>query len=956
MADDRRLPRERDAALTYRSPCCPGPVIEISDDDDDDEFDLRHPRPRVPAYLPTRHRRRNISSVDSVSRYSDSVDDEPPFSEEARHSHTFQVHKRVRTGPDLVCSPGQIATHHSGSWQAASAPSSITPGAGPLYHETYRSRPPQNQVGKRPTESGQPNGRTIPNPPTKTAARPEKKKAAHQPPYYVDGRFGVKMYRGPGYERFPVVLGTVRGHKEYCDRWDIQQTFKMRRKLQEMGQGVPPSYVIRDSDSESHDDAHSNDDILTLEKECLRSVLEVFPDIEHSFVMKKIQAHPAQPTHFDDDDDDELIPLGAPPLAENIIAEIVEMESYPKQRLVDSAMVGRAAADDGTGATVTWDKNLPKGDVYKKDAVILLSNTFAHVPTCYIFKVVEEKNSIFDAYVHIHAMEDQFYSLPSPRPYNRLRQPRLLLEKKYVLGPQDRRIPNEYAHRINELQAAKQHVVRETIQIMARKAKDEAEASNLAKHRETGAIIECQCCFDGEVPLNRVVSCTADRPHFFCFTCVEGLADNQVGLMRYEMMCMDASGCTSELSNEGIARAVPTLTFDRLELNKQQAEIVAAGIEGLEGCPFCEYKAVCEDVREEPLFYCQNPDCSRATCRKCHKDNHLPKTCEENAKDNVLSARHLVEEARSDAVMRTCPKCKVKIIKEFGCNKMMCSQCACIMCYECKEDISSLGGNPYHHFNRPGAKCSLYDQEGIVRHDQEANQAEKEAIDKAKAADANLDEDKLRIDTGQEKKPTLADHPAADVFYRDMNNRAARLNNRQRELQNMMTRYRAAQELRPNPALEAAFDQIHRVGEQRENHFGDLRKGVEDLRRLNEIHRQAVVDGARLDFPPGFRPRLHNPNRQLDFDLSGLMPLLPMMASPGGEHVGAQTNDNRPLAMTPRMAPPMIQPPAVGAMTPQDPDDDLARLAAAASGVRRAADILERDGNTPRYGHRHGHR
>ena len=39
------------------------------------------------------------------------------------------------------------------------------------------------------------------------------------PPYYHDTKLDVEMYRGPGFDRFPVVLGTVDGHREICDKW-----------------------------------------------------------------------------------------------------------------------------------------------------------------------------------------------------------------------------------------------------------------------------------------------------------------------------------------------------------------------------------------------------------------------------------------------------------------------------------------------------------------------------------------------------------------------------------------------------------------------------------------------------------------------------------------------------------------------------------------------------------------
>ncbi|EXJ84699.1 hypothetical protein A1O3_05369 [Capronia epimyces CBS 606.96] len=649
------------------------------------------------------------------------------------------------------------------------------------------------------------------------------------------------MYRGHGYEKFPVVLGTVEGHQELCDKWDTEQISKLTRKAAKLRQALRTAYVVHDTDSESTDESNGEEDGTNdiLQKKCLESVLDVFPDIGRAFVMWKIQLLSSQLGYYVADG--EIFELEATRIAGHIIAEVLEMNPYPKERVATFLDSGSRAADDGTGVTIMWNRNLPKGDMYTKDAVIILAKTFDRVPTHYIAKVVSEKKSIFDAYTHIQDLEDRFYSI-SNRPYSRLRHARSAIEKKYELTHNDRRIPSEYANRINELQAAKQHVAREAIQAAAQKEKAREEEANLALHKESGAVMECQCCFDDQVPLNRLVSCMADQPHFFCFTCVEGLADNQVGLMRHEMRCMDGSGCTFELSHDGVGQAVPIRTFDRLQLTKQQAEIIAAGIEGLEECQFCDYKAVCDDVSVEPVFYCQNPGCSRATCRKCNKDSHLPKTCEENQNDGELSVRHVVEEARSEAVMRTCPKCKVKIVKEFGCNKMVCTNCHTMLCYECKADISATE-NPYHHYNKPGAKCLLYDRQGIDRHEVEANRAEIEAIDQAKEKHADIDDSKLRIETGKQVQPASHEHPAAGAFFQHMNNAAGHLTNRQ------IDRNEILRDLIPDPHLGDVLRQIHQGDGAQEQAEDYHRRGEAQIEarllhmeeRLNGLHR----DGAR---------------------------------------------------------------------------------------------------------------
>ena len=47
-------------------------------------------------------------------------------------------------------------------------------------------------------------------------------------------------------------------------------------------------------------------------------------------------------------------------------------------------------------------------------------------------------------------------------------------------------------------------------------------------------------------------------------------------------------------------------------------EIEDAGLEGLEECPFCDFKVVI-DNEEEKLFRCQKEDCMAVSCRACKK-------------------------------------------------------------------------------------------------------------------------------------------------------------------------------------------------------------------------------------------------------------------------------------------------------------------------------------------------
>ena len=552
-------------------------------------------------------------------------------------------------------------------------------------------------------------------------------------PYTYDPKLEVNLYCGTGYERFPVVLGSVKGHTELCEAWDARQ--KVRDQL---SSGEMFEFIDLHNSSDALEPSVKTVEQEQNEQQFLGSVLQVFPQISRKYVLKLYSQRLV--SHLDDHNHT----VFEFPDAGEIIANIAEMESYPKQ--IDEDRQEKEAEElDETGATVEYNKNTYKDMVYRREAVILLARFFDHVPTHHIYKTYNENLSVFETYVSLATSEANYYTLV-PRPYSRSRAPRIHLEKKYFLHKLDRRDPRSYIELVNEFQAARQHVERARLKAEAVQRLEIIEADNLADQKAQGAIVQCKCCFEDEIPLNRAVGCGGAEVHFFCFSCVRQLADTQVGMMKHEMACMDESGCAVPLSIGGIGQAVTIKIIDKLAFYQQQAEIMAANIEGLEQCPFCEFKAICEPIEVEPVFFCQNPDCGRPSCRKCHENTHLPRTCQEAKADKGLSARHQVEEARSEAMMRPCPKCAVKIVKEYGCNKMICTKCGCLICYVCKQDISSGREGGYEHFNRVGSKCKLYDNEGPDRHQEEADEAEREAIKRVRNENQDVEEDTLRVD------------------------------------------------------------------------------------------------------------------------------------------------------------------------------------------------------------------
>lgn len=124
-------------------------------------------------------------------------------------------------------------------------------------------------------------------------------------------------------------------------------------------------------------------------------------------------------------------------------------------------------------------------------------------------------------------------------------------------------------------------------------------------------------------------------------------------------------------------------------------------------------------------FQCCSSQCGLPSCRTCLKIWQDPHICHESA---TLSLRTTIEAARTAALKRTCPRCRLGFIKDSGCNKLTCV-CGYSMCYICRQGLGRVdGGEGYRHFCQHfraagGAckecdRCDLYkieDDEGVVR-------------------------------------------------------------------------------------------------------------------------------------------------------------------------------------------------------------------------------------------------
>jgi TRIAD3 protein (E3 ubiquitin-protein ligase RNF216) len=182
----------------------------------------------------------------------------------------------------------------------------------------------------------------------------------------------------------------------------------------------------------------------------------------------------------------------------------------------------------------------------------------------------------------------------------------------------------------------------------------EQEAKDIAACK--GKLTECDICAEDRPP-TRMASCNAKEKHTYCFTCVKTHIETMIGGGKHTATCM-AVDCKGHYPRKVLEEVLDKALISRMDRLKQNDDL--KGIKGIEECPFCNFKAFCED---KSRFNCQNPECEMSSCLKCKAETHPGLSCTEYGKQKKenkgglkgLELRHLVEEAMTNALLRHCP-------------------------------------------------------------------------------------------------------------------------------------------------------------------------------------------------------------------------------------------------------------------------------------------------------------
>ncbi|RWA09698.1 hypothetical protein EKO27_g5401 [Xylaria grammica] len=512
---------------------------------------------------------------------------------------------------------------------------------------------------------------------------------------------------------------------------------------------------------------------------CKNDILLVFPDICQDYLTQLVLQH--------DFKSGEAISA--------ILDKQEQGENYPIQASPELHSRKRKRADGSNGSVYDLDSDSDEEDgerdlesvrsvkllmatreyathtaspEYAALARLLISQDFPRVPQIAIRNLLlENKKSVFETYT---AMDEKLRNWDDVNiPW---KEKKTLTKTRCEFTPERISDLDINAYKIEERAAFTEFLAARELRAAknAKIAVGVEEQNNFLRAQIEGQTADCGICFE-ECALNRMVQCQGETLHWFCRNCLRSQAEAQIGMAKYELTCMSLDGCSAGFSRTQRALFLDrklTVALDRIE---QEAVLRMAGIENLETCPFCPYAAEYPPVEIDKEFRCDNLHCQQVSCRLCRKETHIPKTCAEADADRGRDARHILEEAMSEALIRRCNQCHNPFVKQDGCNKIRCTKCGTLQCDVCRKTIKD-----YSHFDdlRRGGKtgqCPLFDV-SQERYEKEVSNAEAAVRKKVVEENPDLDEAALRIPTSkkmqQEDKTTTLPHRAHRAVHVDL--------------------------------------------------------------------------------------------------------------------------------------------------------------------------------------------
>ena len=209
----------------------------------------------------------------------------------------------------------------------------------------------------------------------------------------------------------------------------------------------------------------------------------------------------------------------------------------------------------------------------------------------------------------------------------------------------------------------------------------------------------CRICFSEKVNPNNIsqISCG----HFFCDSCIKThITTKIINGKVLSIRCL-MGGCPKKYSDEEIKANVTPEVFSKYKKFKNEQTKLNNPNKKYVNCPYPNCEELVEVVNSEEEFVrCMN---GHDFCYKCHQLGfHKKGKCQ---KENLILLQQIKKGNDKNGInYKQCPKCKVIIEKNEGCNQMHCINCGFNFCWLCLKKYTNDHYAMYNVRGCPGMR------------------------------------------------------------------------------------------------------------------------------------------------------------------------------------------------------------------------------------------------------------
>lgn len=186
--------------------------------------------------------------------------------------------------------------------------------------------------------------------------------------------------------------------------------------------------------------------------------------------------------------------------------------------------------------------------------------------------------------------------------------------------------------------------------------------------------IQCKICFEG-VPLGHAYHLNCG--HMYCKQCVKEFINEKINNREVlELKCPE-EGCDLRFAKEHISHLCDEEIFEKYIKFREDYEVSMN--KKLRWCPRPNCGRYVENPEGKTHFKCA---CGMDVCFDCGSEWQDDHHCKGNSDT-------LYNYWAKDKNIQLCPRCRIRIEKDHGCNHMTCTHCRYQWCWICGDEYSS---------------------------------------------------------------------------------------------------------------------------------------------------------------------------------------------------------------------------------------------------------------------------